>query len=81
MKGGKSTQKERIDAQRTLAHFNIIQKMEPSPWSADGNDILILPSILYVIDNQSINAMISELEDMKVSEEADHENTQKTAVD
>ena len=81
LKGGKSTQKERIDAQRTLAHFNIIQKMEPSPWSADGNDILILPSILYVIDNQSINAMISELEDMKVSEEADHENTQKTAVD
>ena len=41
LKGGKSNQKERLDAQSALAHFNIIQKMTSFPWSGDGNDILI----------------------------------------
>ena len=79
LKGGKSTQKERIDAQRTLAHFNIIQKMTSSPWSSDGNDLLILPSILNIISNQSINSMKAQLDDLKLSEDKD-ENTEKTAV-
>jgi hypothetical protein len=33
---GKSTQKERLEAQRTLSHFNIIQKAEPTAWSPEG---------------------------------------------
>ncbi|MFP3040844.1 DUF4194 domain-containing protein [Treponema primitia] len=64
---GKTTKKERIEAQRTLAHFNIIRKMENSPWDGEGNKILILPSILSIIPNQEINTMYSELEDLKYS--------------
>jgi hypothetical protein len=65
---GKSTQKERIEAQRTLAHFNIIQKTETTAWSPDGNGILIFPSILSIISNQSINSMMQELEELRTEE-------------
>ena len=62
---GKTTQKERIDAQRTLAHYNVIQKMESAAWSNEGNQLLILPSILSMVSNQGINDMIVQLEEMK----------------
>ncbi|MFK7693060.1 DUF4194 domain-containing protein [Paenibacillus sp. HJGM_3] len=62
---GKTTQKERIDAQRTLAHYNIIQKMETSTWNSEGNQILILPSILSIVSNQGINDMMAELEELR----------------
>ena len=81
LRGGKSTQKERIDAQRALAHFNIIQKMTTSPWSGEGNDILILPSILNIISNQSINTMKAQLDELKLSEDSEDENTEKAAAD
>lgn len=81
LKGGKSNQKERLDAQSALAHFNIIQKMTSSPWSKDGNELLILPSILTIISNQSINAMKAELDDMKLAEDSDHETAKETAAD
>ena len=81
LKGGKSTQKERIDAQRTLAHFNIIQKMTTAPWSGEGNEILILPSILNIISNQSINTMKAQLDDLKLSEDSEDEDTEKAAAD
>ncbi|MDR0689926.1 MAG: DUF4194 domain-containing protein [Spirochaetaceae bacterium] len=63
----RTTQKERIDAQRTLAHFNIIRKMETSPWDGDGNLILILPSVLSIIPNCNINTMKAELEEFKIT--------------
>lgn len=85
LKGGKSTQNERKEAQRTLEHFNIIQKMESVQWSGDSNNILILPSILYVISNQSINAMIEQIDEMKLTvmdtEEKEDENTKETFTD
>lgn len=85
LKGGKSTQNERIEAQRTLAHFNIIQKMESAQWSGDGNNILILPSILYVISSQGINAMAEQIEEMKINdrdtEETEDEDTQEAFID
>ena len=62
---GRTTQKERIEAQRTLAHYNIIQKTEAA-WSPEGNGVLIFPSILLIISNQGINDMMSELEDLRV---------------
>ena len=62
---GKSTQKERIEAQRMLAHYNIIQKKKKSTWSAEGNQIFILPSILMIVSNQGINDMMCQLEEMK----------------
>ena len=81
LKGGKSNQKERLDAQSALAHFNIIQKMTSSPWSKDGNELLILPSILTIISNQSINAMKAELDNMKLAEDSDHETAKETIAD
>lgn len=62
---GKTTQKERIEAQRMLAHYNIIQKMESSAWSPEGNQILILPSILMLVTNEGINDMMLQLEELK----------------
>lgn len=62
---GKTTQKERLEAQRALSHFNIIQKTETTAWSADGNGVLIFPSILSMIPNQGINDMMLELEELR----------------
>jgi hypothetical protein len=67
---GKTTQKERLEAQRTLAHFHIIQKTESAAWSAEGNGVLIFPSILSIITNQGINDMMLELEELR-TEDAD----------
>jgi hypothetical protein len=66
--GKETTKKERIDAQRTLAHFNIIRKMTTSPWDGSGNTRLSLPSILSVISNQGINALYEEIEAMKAGD-------------
>jgi hypothetical protein len=66
--GKETTKKERIDAQRTLAHFNIIRKMDASSWDGDGNKLLILPSILSIIPNQGINTLYNEIKDMKDGE-------------
>jgi hypothetical protein len=63
---GKTTQKERLDAQRTLAHYNIIQKMDSASWGNDGNQILILPSVLSIISNGGINDMMAELEELRI---------------
>lgn len=68
---GKTTQKDRVNAQRTLARFNIIQKMESSSWSADGNGILIYSSILNIIPNSAINSMYEQLEELKISDKND----------
>jgi hypothetical protein len=72
----RTTKKERIEAQHKLAHFNIIQRMESS-WDGDGNQILILPSVLSIIPNRNINAMKTELEELKISgEEIQKEETE-----
>lgn len=65
---GKTTQKERLEAQRALSHFNIIQKTETTAWSADGNGVLIFPSILSIIPNQGINDMMIELEELRTDD-------------
>jgi len=74
LKNGKTTQKERIEAQRTLAHFRLIEKMETTAWDPEGNRILILPSILAVITNQGINDIILELEDLKMEPDGGEED-------
>jgi hypothetical protein len=65
---GRTTQKERLEAQRMLAHFNLIQKTDAAAWSAEGNDLLILPSILSALSNQSLNDLMGELEELRVEE-------------
>ena len=76
-RGGKSTQKERLEAQRALAHFNIIEKMENTAWDPDGNRILILPSILAIISNQGINSMMQELEEICSGSGTDNDEEQE----
>ena len=71
LKNGRSTQKERIEAQRSIAHYNIIEKMETAAWDPDGNRFLIQPSILSMISNQGINDMIAELEEMRITARGD----------
>jgi len=61
----KTTIKQRLEAQRTMAHFNIIQKTEPTAWNPEGNVVLILPSILSIISNQGINDMMLEIEELR----------------
>jgi hypothetical protein len=78
--GKPTTKKERIEAQRALAHFNVISKMESAGWDGDGNKIFVLPSILSIIPNQSINAIHAELEGMK-SGEADEGGESGTGGD
>jgi hypothetical protein len=83
LKNGKTTQKERLEAQRTLAHFNLIEKMETTAWEPDGNRILILPSILSVISNQGINDMILELKDLHMDmadESSAHEGNNQEEI-
>ncbi len=62
----KTTQKERDTAQRTLVRFNIIEKIDFGGWSAEGNNLLILPSIMKVISAQSIIEMIDSIEQLVI---------------
>jgi len=66
LKKGKSTREQRLTAMRTLAHYNLIEKMESLAWEPDGNSIIILPSILAVITKQGVDAMNKELEELRL---------------
>jgi len=72
---GRTTIRERLDAQRALAHYNIIQKLDTT-WKNEGNLLIIHPSILFMIPNDGINRMIEELEDMKEYEGNDMEESE-----
>ena len=65
---GKTTIKERFEAQSTLAHYNIIQKTDAAAWRSEGNDLLIMPSILSLISGQSINELMKELEELRIED-------------
>lgn len=67
--GGKVSQEKRKEAQQTLAHFNIIKKIEPGKWQNEGNRIHIFPSILSIIRN--LDDMAHELEEMKIAKMED----------
>lgn len=54
--------REFIDAQRTLAHHNIIQKVE-TKWESSGNKLIVHPSILSIISNENINEMMMLLDE------------------
>ncbi len=68
----KTTNKERLNAQTSLARFNILEKIDSGSWSSEGNNLLILPSILTVVSSESINEMIEELQDEE--QELSYEN-------
>lgn len=71
----KSSAKEREDAQKILSHFNIIQKIE-SKWEADGNHLIIFPSILSVITNQGINEMAKEIAEITGKTDTEYEENE-----
>jgi hypothetical protein len=71
LKKDRATKTRRVEAQRSLAHYNIIEKMDTAPWETDGNKFLILPSILSMISNQGINDMTLELEELRLSDNVD----------
>ena len=79
-KDRRTTQKERLEAQRALAHFNIIEKMEATAWEPGGNQIIILPSILAIISNQGINDMMSKLEEISQDFEQNPDNEDEEAI-
>ena len=68
----RTTKTQRIEAQRSLAHYNIIEKMDTSAWDADGNKFLILPTIMSIVSNQGINEMMVELEDFNSTINGDY---------
>ena len=76
LKNGRTSQKERIEAQRSLAHYNIIEKMDTAAWDSDGNRFLILPSILSMISNQGINDMIAELDEFQLAASTDSSDSE-----
>ena len=49
-----------------------------STWSNEGNQLLILPSILSMVSNQGINDMMIELEEMKNNEIQDYDEGEKS---
>ncbi len=74
----KTTQKERDTAQRTLVRFNVIEKIDFGGWSAEGNNLLILPSIMKVISAQSIIEMIDTIEQLELeNSEEDYEEVEE----
>ena len=69
----RTTKAQRIEAQRSLAHYNIIEKMDTAAWDVDGNKFLILPSILSMVSNQGINDMMAELEEFSSVSGSDYD--------
>jgi hypothetical protein len=69
LKKGKTTQEQRLTAQRTLAHFGIIEKVEATAWAPEGNRVIILPSIMAVVSNQGINDMMLELQEFQTDQQ------------
>ena len=59
---GKTTAKERQEAQATLSRYQIITKLDGA-WNKDGNRLLIYPSILFILPNSEIHAMSAQIEE------------------
>jgi len=59
--------KELSETLRTLAHYQLIARMEKGKWEAPDTKMMILPSILFIIPNEGI----SRLKDLLEDEESD----------
>ena len=77
----RTTKAQRIEAQRSLAHFNIIEKMDTASWDVDGNKFLILPTIMTMVSNQGINDMITELEEYNSTISDDYADSSESLED
>ena len=77
----RTTKTQRIEAQRSLAHYNIIEKMDTAAWDMDGNKFLILPTILSMVSNQGINDMMIELEEFNSTINGDYYESSENLED
>lgn len=68
---------ERMNAQKELARFNILQKLDPA-WENEGNELVLYSSILHMITNQAIYRLSEQFQNLKETgsspEDADSEN-------
>lgn len=55
---------ERMNAQKELARFNILQKLDPV-WENEGNELVLYPSILHMITNQAIYRLSEQFQELK----------------
>ena len=76
--GGRSTAKDRLEAQKTLTRYQVIAKLDGA-WKTEGNKLLIYPTILFFLPNSEIDAMTRQLQQLRkeggeaLSEETEQE--------
>lgn len=73
LKDGRSTAKERLEAQKTLTRYQVITKLDGG-WKTEGNKLLIYPTILFFLPNSEIDAMIRRLGEMRKEAQEEENN-------
>lgn len=71
---GRPKQKEYMEAQKTLAAYQVITKVDGA-WNLEGNKLLIYPTILFLLPNSEIDAMYRQLQALR------KESTQEEAAE
>ena len=74
--GGKVKQKEYMEAQKTLANYQIITKVDGS-WKPEGNKLLIYPTVLFLLPNSEIDAMYRQLQVLRKNDATDEETDEE----
>lgn len=75
LKDGRTTAKERLEAQKTLSRYQVISKLDGA-WRPDGNKLLIYPTILFFLPNSEIDAMYRQLETLRKADSSSADNTE-----
>lgn len=78
LKDGRSTAKDRLEAQKTLARYQVIAKIDGG-WKTDGNKLLIYPTILFFLPNSEIDAMIRQLQEMRKQSQQETSDEEATS--
>lgn len=76
LKDGRSTAKERLETQKTLTRYQVIAKLDGG-WKAEGNKLLIYPTILFFLPNSEINAMTRQLLEMRKNAQEEQNNEEE----
>ena len=74
--GGKVKQKEYMEAQKTLANYQIITKVDGA-WKPEGNKLLIYPTVLFLLPNSEIDAMYRQLQVLRKNDATDEETDEE----
>lgn len=74
---GKAPAKDRLEAQKTLARYQILDKVDGG-WDSDGNKLVIYPTILFILPNSELDHVVKMLEQLRkesASPESESPNT------